>query len=473
MDTVATGSLIADLFGVAGSSANGGRMVIASDDGALALNGSTLSTLSTPYAPRLFAVAVDGSGNVVVGGQRGVVMRTPSTSWETLNAAPDLIDAWTTGSTNSWAVGEFGFIYRWNGSTWSRQTTPTTSTLNTVWGSSASDAFAGGDHGTMLRWNGSSWSAMSFPSSGSVYGIWGSSASNVFAVTSTGQVLRYNGSGWGVVATASGALWSVFGSSASDVYVSGENGVVMRFNGTSWSSMNTPASGTIAGIWAGSASNLVAVGASAAGTTGLAYSSSGSSWSSVSTGTSRVLTSVWGPSASDLYVTGEAGTILRFNGTSWSSMSSGTTDLLWAVTGPPSGTGGAFAVGYNSTLVTGSGSGSLLAAVRDPGTISLEAARGARTARERCRQGSRGRRGNAEGLRGLGLRELGLRGLDLRGWTCWTYGSWTYGSWTYGSWTYGGWTTGLEHGGTGTTAPRHPLSRSRRTVVPRSPAPVP
>ncbi|WP_337172757.1 Ig-like domain-containing protein [Gemmatimonas aurantiaca] len=378
---VSTGSLIADLFGVAGSSANGGRMVIASDDGALALNGSTLSTLSTPYAPRLFAVAMDGSGNVVVGGQRGVVMRTPSTSWETLNAAPDLIDAWTTGSTNSWAVGEFGFIYRWNGSTWSRQTTPTTSTLNTVWGSSASDAFAGGDHGTMLRWNGSSWSAMSFPSSGSVYGIWGSSASNVFAVTSTGQVLRYNGSGWSVVATASGALWSVFGSSASDVYVSGENGVVMRFNGTSWSSMNTPASGTIAGIWAGSASNLVAVGASSAGTTGLAYSSSGSSWSSVSTGTSRVLTSVWGQSAGDLYVTGEAGTILRFNGTSWSSMSSGTTDLLWAVTGSPSGTGGAFAVGYNSTLVTGTGSGSLLAAARSQGTISLEPAPGARTAR--------------------------------------------------------------------------------------------
>lgn len=381
---VPTGDQVSDLYGVAASSANGGQMLIASDDGVLRLQGSTLSPLSTPYAPRLFALDVDGDGNIVVGGQRGIVMRTTSASWETLNAAPDLIDVWTASATASWAVGEFGFIYRWNGSTWTRQPAPTTSTLNTVWGNSASEAFAGGDNGTMLRWNGSTWSAMSFPGTGSVYGLWGSSANSVYAVTSTGQVLRYNGSAWSVVTSTASALWSVFGTSATDVHVSGEQGVVMRFNGTTWSSTNTPVSGTIAGVWAGSAgSNVVAVGANPDGTTGLAYRASSGGWIAMSPGTSAVLTSVWGPNDNDLYATGGAGTILRYNGTSWSSMSSGTSELLWAVTGPSSGAGGVFAVGYNSTLSTGLGTGgsALLAAVRTQRVRSLEPARGARTAR--------------------------------------------------------------------------------------------
>ena len=68
-----------------------------------------------------------------------------------------------------------------------------------------------------------------------------------------------------------------------------------------------------------------------------------------------MLTSVWGTGVADLYATGEQGTLLRFDGTSWSTMSSGTTDLLWSVTGSPSGSGGAFAVGYNSTIITGTG----------------------------------------------------------------------------------------------------------------------
>lgn len=392
---VAAGSATGDLFGIVGSSANGGRMYLATDDGLLQLNGSSVTPMSTPYAPRLFAVALDGAGNLVAGGQRGLVMRTPGSSWETLNASPDLIDVWTTSANNAWAVGEFGSIYRWNGSAWSRQSTPTTSTLNTVWGSSASEAFAAGDQGTMLRWNGSNWTTMAFPGSGAVYGLWGTSASNVYAVTSAGQVVRFNGSTWNVVASISGSLWSVFGSSASDVYVSGEAGVVLRFNGTSWSAMNAPTSGTIAGIWAENASNVLAVGASAGGTSGLAFTSTGAGWNSMNTGTTRVLTSVWGLRATDLYATGEAGTILRYNGTSWSSMSTGSTDLLWAVTGPASGATGAFAVGYNSTVVAGTGSGSLIAAARAGAVVgSLNPAVGARTAKGPLKSGKeRGKKG--------------------------------------------------------------------------------
>ncbi len=367
------GNVTADLYNVAGSTASANRYYIASDDGLYALNNNALSLVATPYAPRLLGAAIDASGSVWTSGQRGSVMRLTGTTWETVSLAPDLIDVWTTSATNAWAVGEFGFVYRWNGSTWSRQTTPTTGTLNTVWGASAADAFAGGDNGTMLRFNGSSWSTMSFPSSGSVYGIWGSASNNVYAVTSNGEVLRFNGSSWSTVTTSSNPLWAVFGTSANDVYVSGESGVAMRFNGTSWSSVNASTTGTLAGIWASSPTNILAVGSSSSGSTGIAFSNTGSGWSSLTLPTSAMLTSVWGASATDVYTTGDAGLIVRFNGSTWSTMSSGTSDLLWALSGSPTGTGGAFAVGYNSTVAAGtSSSGMVISGLRALRTSAID-----------------------------------------------------------------------------------------------------
>lgn len=379
------GNLTADLYNVAGSTANNNRYYIASDNGLYSLNNNSVALLSTPYAPRLFGAAIDASGTVWTSGQRGSVMRLSGTSWETVNMAPDLIDVWTTSATNAWAVGEFGFVYRWNGTTWARQNTPTTGTLNAVWGTSAGDGFAGGDNGVMLRFNGSTWSSMSFPSSGNVYGIWGSAATNVYAVTSNGEVLRFNGSSWSVYTTSASPLWAVYGSSASDVYATGENGVVLRFNGATWSAANAPTSGTLSGVWGSGATNLMAVGSAVSDATGIAFRNTGSGWTSMAMPTSVMLTSIWGPSATDVYATGDAGVIARWNGSSWSTMSSGTTDLLWSVSGAPTGTGGAFAVGYNSTVATGaSSSGMVIAGFRALTTASamdLDPRAGATTVR--------------------------------------------------------------------------------------------
>ena len=56
---------------------------------------------------------------------------------------------------------------------------------------------------------------------------------------------------------------------------------------------------------------------------------------------------------------------MRYNGSTWAAMSSGASDLLWAVSGSPTGTGGAFAVGYNSTVAAGaSSSGMVISGLR-------------------------------------------------------------------------------------------------------------
>lgn len=350
-----------DLYSVTGTTAGGSRIFVGGDRIALQIVNGILDVVpgEPPYSVKFLSTDVDASGMLWVGGERGAMLRWSGTNWTTMNIAPDLIGVYSTGVSNAWAVGEFGFIYRFNGTVWSRQTSPTLSRLNTVWGSSSTDAFAGGDAGLILHWNGSTWTKMSVPVTSDVLGIWGSSSSNVFAVTYDGQVLRWNGAAWTVSTTQGYPLYGVSGSSATDVYAAGDGGTILRFNGTAWSTTNTGSSALFAGVWAAASDNVLAVGVLNSSAASYRYATS---WQAFNIGVAAELTSVWGPNASDLYVSGGSGTILRYNGSSWQVMPTGTTEYLWAVTGDPAGLGGGFAVGFNSTLVTGSSSTSVRAA---------------------------------------------------------------------------------------------------------------
>lgn len=377
--TLSAGGFSGAFYGIDGSAANGGRRYLVGDGGVAQLDGATTSIVSTPYAPRMYSVEMDASGNVWTGGQRGIVMRGAGT-WSTNNMAPDLLDVWTSTPTSAYAVGEFGTVYRWNGTTWTRQNVPTTVTLEAVWSPNANEAFAGGDNGTILRFNGTAWTLMTVPTTASIYNLWGTSNSDVWAVTSAGEVLRYNGVTWQLAANAPQPLWTIFGVSPTQVIVAGENGLVQRFNGTSWTTLTAPATGTQAGVWMTSASDIYAVGANGAGTVGTAFNYNGTAWNSLQVGSTRILTSIWGPSLFDLYATGDQGTLLRYNGNTWTAVNTGTTDLLWSISSAPSAVGGAFAVGYNSTVLAGSGGSALRAGPAVVGG-SLEPRAGTRTVR--------------------------------------------------------------------------------------------
>ncbi|MEO7362748.1 MAG: Ig-like domain-containing protein, partial [Gemmatimonadaceae bacterium] len=174
-----------DLYSVTGTNLGGTKIYIGGDRIALrVLNGVVdVVAVDPPYSVQFLSTSIDPSGNLWMGGERGLLLRYSAATWQTMNLAPDLIDVWTTGISNAWAVGEFGFIYRFNGSVWTRQTSSTLTRLNTVWGSSASEAFAGGDVGTIIHWNGSVWSTMTSPTSADILSMWGTSPTNVYATT--------------------------------------------------------------------------------------------------------------------------------------------------------------------------------------------------------------------------------------------------------------------------------------------------
>lgn len=360
-------------YAIGGAPADAGRRFLAGDAGVSRLDGTTLTAVSTPYAPRMYGVTLDAAGTVWAAGQRGAVLRSGA-PWTTNNLAPDLLDVWSVSPTVSYAVGEFGFVYRWTNGAWTRLVTPTTAHLNTVWAPTATDAFVGGVDGTMLRWNGTTWTTMTVPTTASITAIWGAAANNVFATTRAGEILRFNGTTWSLAQSHGSPLWSVFGASATDVMVSGENGSVLRLSGTTWTALPVPAgSGTLAGLWLTGATNVLTVGATVSGSNGAAYRFDGANWSGLQVGSPRVLTSLWGPSVNDLFVTGADGLLLRFNGSTWSPIATETTDLLWGLTASPDATGAAFAVGQNGTVVAGTnGAGFAAAALRTDGAPSLE-----------------------------------------------------------------------------------------------------
>ena len=379
---LSVGGLAGDLYQVSGSAANGGRRYLVGDGGVAQLDGNTATLISTPYAPQLFGVSVDATGTVWASGQRGVVLRSADgggATWTTNNLAPDLHDVWTTAADNAFAVGEFGFVYRWNGSTWTKMTTPTQATLTSVWATATGDGFVGGETGTMLRLTGGAWVPMAFPSVSTVSALWGTNGANVYATTDAGEILRFNGSAWTLLTTATAPLWALYGASAADVFAAGENGAVWRLTGNVFTALPAPAIGTLGGIWLTSATNVFTDGANSSGDAGIAFRYNGTVWTSLQPGTTPALTALWGPSEFDLYATGDNGTLLRFNGNSWTSMATGTTDLLWSVSGAPNATAG-FAVGFNSTVVTASGGTGFRAASRaaadawTPGSLEPSAA---------------------------------------------------------------------------------------------------
>ena len=364
---LSVGGVAGNLYQVSGSAANGGRRYVVGDGGVAQLDGTTATLVNTPYAPQLFGVSVDATGTAWTSGERGAVLRSADAggaAWTTNNLAPDLLDVWTTATNNAFAVGEFGFVYRWNGTTWTRQQTPTVATLQTVWAVGANDAFAGGEGGVMLRWNGATWSRIVFPSTSTVSALWGTTATNVYATTTSGEIFRFNGTAWTLSFAASSPLWSIFGASANDVYVTGESGVILRQSGVTWTALPAPPAGTLTGVWLTGSTSVYVSGLTVAGTAGAALRYNGSSWNSLQP-SAPPLTAIWGLTEFDLFATGEAGTLLRFNGNTWSTIPTGTTDLLWSMSGSASGAGSGagsgFAVGLNSTVVAASTTAALRA----------------------------------------------------------------------------------------------------------------
>lgn len=252
---------------------------------------------------------------------------TPASSFTPLSLSftDNLRSVWGTTPGDVFVVGEGGTILHYDGSTWARMNSGTSSQLNGVWGTSNRDVFAVGDNGTVLHFDGTGWRVMSSGVSENLRAVWGSSPEHVVAVGGGGSILTFDGVGWVPDSTVTtGTLTAIWGASASDLFVTGSGGTVLHFDSQSWVPvMNNPAL-ELAAIW-GTAGHTVFAG----GQTGVVRYD-GASWTISDT---VPVEGIAGTSSSDVYAASGA-QIRRFNGIAWSSLPTAAASIHAIAGGP-------------------------------------------------------------------------------------------------------------------------------------------
>jgi hypothetical protein len=221
-------------------------------------------------------------------------------------------DVWAVGSEiSSTAMASTTLILHWNGTTWSRVSSPNLSDeSNTLYGVdavSATSAWAVGNEcdffacpyngvttdTLILHWNGKTWSQVKSPSPGGannvLFGVTAVTSDNAWAVGDTintfpgnakSLILHWNGTTWSRVASANPGssfndLQAVSAASASDIQAAGNqlganlpyDTLTEHWNGKTWSAVASPNGTTsdtgvnmLSGISAISGSDAVAVG---------------------------------------------------------------------------------------------------------------------------------------------------------------------------------------------------------------------
>ncbi len=207
----------------------------------------------TPSTRILQGVWSDGPSNAWAVGSGSTILRYTGKDWQVVSdinkpvaTADNYNAAWGIGS-DVWIAGETTLLHCKGATTCAVETSGPTN-LYSVWGTSASNVFAVGTGGRILRFNGTSWSVMSSPTSRALARVAGSGPSDVWAVGDS-VMLHFDGTQWsnypltddlrhtfarvttGLQGTFQVGMWV---KGPKEAYVGGENGVIARWDGLSW-----------------------------------------------------------------------------------------------------------------------------------------------------------------------------------------------------------------------------------------------
>lgn len=103
-----------------------------------------------------------------------------------------LFKVWGTGPDNVFAVGHYGVILHYDGSTWTQQLSGTTSDLISLWGTGPSEIVAVGGRaaGVIARYDGSAWTSEKVGMLPGLNGVWIDSEGTGFAVGIDGLTIE-------------------------------------------------------------------------------------------------------------------------------------------------------------------------------------------------------------------------------------------------------------------------------------------
>jgi photosystem II stability/assembly factor-like uncharacterized protein len=176
-------------------------------------DGQTWSNIATSVEDDLYGVWTDaktehtylvGWNGTIIDYFNGKLSTTPPSTKADLNGIwgmPGENSVFVVGAPREDDTQKLRYtIIRFDGRNWSPMETavvqPGYGQLNGVWGTSPTDVFAVGDDGIILHFDGKSWTKMDSGSTSHLYGVWGISSNSVYAVGNYGTILFYNGKQW-------------------------------------------------------------------------------------------------------------------------------------------------------------------------------------------------------------------------------------------------------------------------------------
>jgi len=264
---------------------------------------------------------------------------------------------------NVWAVGGFGQLDRWNGSSWSNHGGPLLGTFSvlSVRTFGPNDAWAGTRDG-VLRWDGSTWSSVLSDQYGSYAAIAGDSSSDLWIATTADDLHRWDGSAWSTIARPqginTGQLVGLLWRAADDIWWTGAEGV-HQWDGTQWNLSHSPATyitgffGNAEDLWVAEPRGTFRNDGTGWTADGLAQltklfnaSPSGRAWGIGSSLYERSELGwarrdsidesplmIWANSPTDVWVGRQHGTVSHYDGTAWRSVKVNVNqqiDCLWS-----------------------------------------------------------------------------------------------------------------------------------------------
>ncbi len=173
-----------------------------------------------------------------------------------------LHSAWGTSSSDMYFVGDSGTILHFDGTNWTRMSTPTTNSLGSIWGTSDNDIWADGFNpqtavSELLHYNGNAWSEINLQNIGNI-GPGVDGVGSVWEIDSASHKIVYIGGShvwhskdngaWesdsGQVTNSVGGgeyigIFGINGNSANDFMVAGDGGFISHWNGLSWHRYDT------------------------------------------------------------------------------------------------------------------------------------------------------------------------------------------------------------------------------------------
>jgi len=306
--------------------------------------GYTISTVDG-YLPEVVIYVIEENGELTP--DKVAIYRWNGAGWDTpqlLSAVggdtfpSDLYDfSLVPDSDSGWAVGQYGNILYWSGSSWLSTYSPTTTRLNAVSMYSSNYGWAVGDRGTMLRYNGSSWSAISPAVVFNLHSVSAFALRDGWAVGENGTMLRWNGAGWGAASAVTtkdlygvSVITSTIDTNKTIGWAVGESGTILRLQDNVWSNFPNTFTDDLRSVSTFNDNDAWAV-----GDNGTILHWTGSNWSKLSHSlTSQNLLSVFARDANDIWVVGTGGVILHGTGpapANWSLLTSPSNLTLYAV----------------------------------------------------------------------------------------------------------------------------------------------